>query len=282
MPPTPNEKSIVWLASYPKSGNTWVRMFICNYVWNDDKPIPINRVNQIGVADSAATIYRAVAGNAFNAADPNQALRLRDRALRGIVSNGADVNFVKTHNFFGRVLGVDLIPVRLSRSAVCIVRDPRDVAVSYARHFGYSPAQAVASMGRKNNSTAGGGHMVKQFLGSWSDHVKSWASVRSFPVLTLRYEDMKSDPQTAFARLVRHIGLPIDQDRLDRAIRFSSFDELQRQEDEEPFVERSNKNTRFFHTGTTGQWVDTLSPDEVAKLERDHGPTMRKLGYLKD
>ena len=273
-------KSIVWLASYPKSGNTWARIFIGNYLWNADTPMPINKVNQIGIADSAASIYRAVAGGAFNPADPNQALMLRERALLRLVSNGADVNFVKTHNFAGSVLGTNLIPVHLTRSAICIIRDPRDVAVSYARHFGYTPAQAVASIGKTTNTTAGGGQMVKQFLGTWSDHVKSWSEARTFPVLAVRYEDMKADPRTAFAKVVRHIGIPFDQDQLDRAIKFSAFDELRRQEEKEPFVEQSSKSARFFHSGTSGQWADVLSPEEVAQIEHDHGRMMRKFGYL--
>ncbi len=273
-------KSIIWLASYPKSGNTWVRIFLGNYLLNPETPMPINRINQLGMADSSAQMYRAVAKGAFDSADPMQALRLRGRVLNGIVSNGADVNFVKTHNVRDRVFGVDLIPAKLTRSAICIIRDPHDVAVSYARHFGRTLESAVASIGRSNNTTAGRGDSVKQFLCSWSEHVTSWARTRDFPVLMLRYEDLHADPEAAFARALTHIGVPVDDQRLARAIRFSSFDEMRRQEEKDPFVERSNKTERFFHTGKSGQWREVMPEALVEKIHRDHGAVMREFGYL--
>ena len=280
MPRKSPRRNIVWLASYPKSGNTWVRIFLGNYLLNPETPMPINRINQLGMADSSAQMYRAVATGAFDPADPMQALRLRGRVLDGIVSNGADVNFVKTHNIRDRVFGIDLIPARLTRSAICIIRDPRDVAISYARHFGHTLEAAVASIGRSNNTTAGRGDTVKQFLGSWSEHVTNWTRVRDFPVLTLRYEDMRADPEAAFANALTHIGVPVDSERLERAIRFSSFDELRRQEEKDPFVERSNKSERFFHTGKSGQWRGVMPDALVEKIHRDHGAVMRDFGYL--
>lgn len=281
MPAPRTSKSIVWLASYPKSGNTWTRIFIGNYLLGGDAPMPINRISQIGTADSAASLYRATGGTAFNPTDPNQALQLRTRVLQRITANGADVNFVKTHNFRGRVMGIELIPAALTRSAIGIIRDPRDVAVSYARHFGFSPGEAIATMARAENSTAPSAKMVKQYLGNWSAHVRSWAEARDFPVLMLRYEDMMADPAAAFTKVLSHIGMPVEADRLARAIRFSDFDEMQRQEANATFVERSGKSEKFFHTGTSGQWRDGgLTDDLVARIERDHGPTMRKWGYL--
>lgn len=278
--PVRNTRNIVWLASYPKSGNTWARIFLGNYLFNPPAPLPINRINQLGMADSTADLYRAVARGAFDSADPMQALRLRGDVLNRIVGNDADVNFVKTHNVRDRVFGIDLIPARLTRSAIYIIRDPHDVAVSYARHFGRTIEEAVASLGRGNNTTAGQGDTVKQFLCSWSDHVTSWTGSRDFPVLVLRYEDMQADPRAAFAKALTHIGVPVDPERLERAIRFSSFDELRKQEEIEPFVERSTNSERFFHTGTTGQWRGVIPPALVEKIRRDHGAVMRRFGYL--
>ncbi len=280
MPRKSPRKNIVWLASYPKSGNTWARIFLGNYLFNTKTPMPINRINQLGMADSSAQMYRAVATGAFDPADPMQALRLRGTVLGRIVNNDADVNFVKTHNVRDRVFGVDLIPAKLTRSAICIIRDPHDVAISYARHFGHTLEAAVASIGRSNNTTAGGGDTVKQFLCSWSEHVTSWTRTREFPVLVLRYEDLQADPEAAFAKALTHIGVPVDDQRLARAIRFSSFDELRQQEKKDPFAERSNKSERFFHTGKSGQWRDVMPEVLVEKIRRDHGAVMREFGYL--
>ncbi|MEL7172497.1 MAG: sulfotransferase domain-containing protein, partial [Pseudomonadota bacterium] len=86
---------------------------------------------------------------------------------------------------------------------------------------------------------------VTQYLGDWSDHVRSWTKPRDIPVLVLRYEDLLSDPTAGFTRLLSHIGVPIVEERLARAVRFSSFDEVRAQEDKAGFIEKSPSADRF-------------------------------------
>lgn len=273
-------KSIVWLASYPKSGNTWCRIFLANYLLATLEPIPINQVHRIGIGDSVANAYRIVAGGRYDPSDTTGHLRLREGVLRGIVNNGADLNFVKTHNAKDRAFGVELILPRYTRAAVYILRDPLDVAVSYARHYGQTPAAAAQAISRPDNTTSADPTSVKQYLGTWSEHVAGWTGTDDFPVHVMRYEDMKADPQRAFAGLLGFLGVPVDDGRLERAVRFSSFDEMKRQESITPFIERSTNLDRFFHTGETGQWKDALAPDDVAFLRERHGEVMSKYGYL--
>ena len=280
-PPKPAAlKNIVWLASYPKSGNTWSRIFLANYLLGALEPVPINQVHRIGIGDSVANAYRIVAGGRYDPMDTMGHLRLREQVLRGIVNNGADVNFVKTHNAKGRAFGVELILPRYTRAAVYILRNPLDVAVSYARHYGQTPAQAARAISRSDNTTSADPTSVKQYLGNWSEHVTGWVETRDFPVHVMRYEDMKTDPHKAFSALLKFIGVPVDAERLERAIRFSSFDEMKRQESVTPFVERSTNLERFFHTGETGQWKAALSPEDVAFLRERHGKVMARYGYL--
>jgi hypothetical protein len=272
-------KSIVWLASYPKSGNTWCRIFLANYLLGALEPIAINEVHRIGIGDSVAGAYRIVAGGRYDPEDIRGHLRLREKVLRGIVGNGADLNFVKTHNAKDRAFGVDLILPRYTRAAVYILRNPLDVVVSYARHYGQTPAKAALSISRTDNTTAADATSVKQYLGSWSDHVTGWTGTRDFPVHVMRYEDMKADAPAAFAGLLGFLGIPVDAERLERAVRFSSFDEMKRQESVTPFIERSASLDRFFHTGESGQWKDALTPEDVAFLRERHGRVMAKFGY---
>jgi hypothetical protein len=273
-------KNIVWLASYPKSGNTWARIFLANYLLGASEPVPINQVHRIGIGDSVAGAYKAVAGGRYDPLDTIGHLRLREKVLRAIAGNGSDMNFVKTHNAKDHAFGFELIAPRYSRSAVYIIRDPLDVVVSYARHYGQTPAQAAKSLSRPDNTTSADATSVKQYLGDWSDHVTGWTSTSDFPVHVMRYEDMKADPQAAFATLLGFLGIPVDSERLERAIRFSSFDEMQRQESVTPFIERSANLERFFHTGKAGQWMTALAPEDVAFLRERHGRVMTKHGYL--
>ena len=273
-------KSLFWLASYPKSGNTWLRAFLANYVFNLDQPVPINQIGKLGIGDANSLAHARAVQRRFNPANPRDTLKARKEMLDIIDSNGADLNFVKTHNQNDKAMGVDLIPRHQTRGAIYIVRDPRDMAVSYASHHGMTLDEVIARLNRKDNATAGNKRNVHQFLGTWSDHVKSWTEERSFPVCTLRYEDMLADPETAFTAAIKQTGIPLEEERLKKAIRFSSFDELRSQEDQNGFVENSEHQDSFFRSGKSGGWRDVLTPEQVETLQTDHERYMRRFGYL--
>lgn len=273
------KKSIVWLASYPKSGNTWTRMFLANYFLNSQKPLSINQVHRFGTGDAIPKMYQMVAGRPIDTNDMQLTLSLREKVLRGIVANDADINFVKTHNTRVPVFGQDMVPARYSRAAIYIVRNPLDMLLSYAKHYGQTHAEAVECLNSSENGSAPDATSVWQFLGTWSDHVKSWTDSKIFPVLTLRYEDLLDDPQKGFGEAIEFIGAPVDKERLDRAVRFSSFKELRKQEDESGFAEKSPNAEKFFSKGTAGHWRDELDPTLVKKVRQAHKQTMKKFGY---
>jgi len=274
------KKSIIWLASYPKSGNTWARIFLANYLANPPKPLPINEAHRFCMGDTIAKTYHKVAGRPIDTNDVELTLRLRPKVLAGIVANNADVNFVKTHNIRSAAREVTLIPPEVTRSAIYIMRNPLDMVLSYARHYGMTPEVAVAHIGNEDNANAADANSVAQFLGSWSGHVKSWTSPSPYPVLALRYEDLLDDPEAQFARVLEHIGIPVDPARLSKAVEFASFKELSRQEESAGFVERSDQTDRFFAKGAAGQWKTDLDKPLVNEIKRTHRKVMKKFGYL--
>ena len=273
-------RNLLWLASYPKSGNTWLRIFLANYMLDRQTPLPINEVHRLGVTDAAAELFRRAAGAGFVPADPLSTLRLRSRVLAWLAGNDADVLFVKTHAIKSRLFGVEMIPAALSRSAIYILRNPLDMVLSYARHFGVPLEDAAVAIGRSDTAIAASGKSVKQYIGSWSGHVRSWSQSRDLSVLTLRYEDMLTDPHGAFAKALAHVGIPFDKARLDRAVQFSSFDELSRQEATDRFLEHGEMKERFFHSGQAGAWRDALPEALADRIRSDHGAVMRRFGYL--
>lgn len=275
------KKSIVWLASYPKSGNTWTRIFLANYLANSEEPMSINQIHRFGLGDSIAKTYEMVAGHPIDPRDLSLVLSLRDKVLRGIVANNADVNLVKTHSIKKVARGVDLIPTKYTRSVIYILRDPRDLVLSTARHYSESPSKVVSFIGHKDNATRADDKTVCVLQGSWSDHVKSWTRTAPYPVLVLRYEDMFSDPHVSFAKVLTHLGVPVDQERLDRAVRFSCFNELTKQEAETGFREKPTGMEKFFAKGKIGQWREELNQELIDRICNDHGKIMKKHGYLK-
>lgn len=274
------KRSIIWLASYPKSGNTWTRLFLANYLSNAQVPVPINAAHRFAMGDGILTMYHRVAGRAVDPQDLSLCLRLRDGVLRGIVANGADVNFVKTHNARVAPGGVDLIPDRYTRSAIYIIRNPLDMVLSYARHYGITHEDATLKICHPDNANLPTATSVAQYLGSWDNHVKSWMAYAPWKRLLLRYEDLLDDPETQFAKVLELVGVPVEAERLHRAIRFSSFDELSKQEEAEGFIERPNESRKFFSKGQKDQWKTDLDPALADMIRERMGETMKRYGYL--
>lgn len=273
-------KSIVWLASYPKSGNTWLRAFLANYIRNSDEPVPLNKIRHLGIGDSSALLYEKVAKKPFDINNPSETAHIRSDVLQAVVNNRADVNFVKTHCLNGAAFGVQLIPTQLTRSAIYILRNPLDVTVSFASHYGLSIDETIQAMHHNDLVLPGGDDNASQFVGAWSNHVLGWTKARKFPVLALRYEDILDDPCQAFVRVIQHIGLPVDQDRLEQAVRFSDFKALSNQENKTTFIENSENQERFFRSGKSGQWKTELTSKQADTICQNHSAIMKKHGYL--
>jgi hypothetical protein len=272
-------RTLVWLASYPKSGNTWLRAFLANYFIESSEPASINDMQKISFGDSSAPAYADLGRCNPMLLAPAQIVALRERHLERVAGN-APTNFVKTHNANIRIGGRWLIPPRLTRAAVYIIRDPRDMVLSYADHFNLDPEAAAAAIASPQNRVPTNARTVMQFLGNWSDHVRSWTRARDFRVLVLRYEDMLAEPATQFERVLRLIGAPIDAGALAQATRFSSFEVLAAEEAAAGFREKGGAQARFFRKGVSGQWRDALSGAIVARIAADHGATMKHHGYL--
>jgi len=274
------KRSIIWLASYPKSGNTWTRLFLANYLMNAQEPVPINQAHRFAVGDAVVKMYNRVAGREIDPQDLALCLRLRDPVLRAIVANNADVNFVKTHNARVAPEKIDLIPDRYTRSAIYIIRNPLDMVLSYARHYGITQEDAANKICHPDNGNLPTETSVAQYLSSWELHVKSWMAYAPWKRLLVRYEDLLDDPETQFAKVLDLVGVPVDKERLQRAIRFSSFDELSRQEDEQGFIERPEQSAKFFGKGQKDQWKTDLDPALAEMIRTKMGQTMKRYGYL--
>jgi hypothetical protein len=272
---------LVWIASYPKSGNTWVRAFLHNYIRQSQEPYDINRLTDLTASDVNAERYQRYdprPASHYSVADVQRMRRLVHRDLTGL---DRTLVFVKTHNAKAVVEGVPLITPEVTAGAIYIVRDPRDVLVSYSRHRGRSVDDTIAFMADPSAATGGTDAKVYERLGSWSLHVHSWTLRPDPRVLVLRYESMVQDPQAAFGPLVSWLGQDPPPERLAQAIRFSSFEELRAQEQVKGFKERVPEATvPFFGTGQPGRWRSVLSDAQRARIERDHAAVMLRFGYL--
>ena len=272
--------SILWLASFPKSGNTWLRAFLANYLFDAREPYSLEKLQRFGLSDADAAPYAKLAGKPHTDLTEAEYAVLRPQVHRSFAASSRENVLVKTHNAIGDVAGVPTITEAVSLGAIYVIRNPWDVAVSYADHFGVSLDDAVIALARPSLMIEPSSSNVRQYLGGWSGHVGSWNSARQIPLLVIRYEDMAATPEATFAKVVNFMGLPPDAARLSRAIRFSSFGELSAQEAKSGFAERSVSAKRFFRQGQVGGWRDVLSDDQARRIADDHRPALQAYSYL--
>jgi aryl sulfotransferase len=277
---------IVWLSSYPRSGNTWLRAMLTAYC-------------DPGEAEREPVALDALIGGAVlndrRAFDDEMGFESCVLTLaeldgpRGAFHTiaAADATrpfFVKTHDRFRCAPdGSPLFPIEASAGALYLVRDPRDVAVSFAAHEGVTIDAMIARM-----ADCGAGldlwgdrasPFLPQWLGSWSEHVDSWLSQRTLPLLMLRYEDMVADAAGALARVVAFAGLAHDSRRIAEATRRASFDALREGERVHGFREKPAVSARFFRKGVANGWRTELSGAQADLIVGSHAATMRRLGY---
>lgn len=272
--------AILWFASFPKSGNTWVRALMANYIAGGDQPVELNTLPNFAFADSQLWAYEKAAGRPLPEAPLTELMPFKPAAHRLMADAISNLAFVKTHNALRMLHGVPTITPAVTAGAIYIVRNPLDVTLSYADHFGMSVGDAVDAMSSDSLYTKGRADRAAEYLGSWSSHVRGWTNAPGLKRHLVRYEDLHADPAGAFRAILQFLQQPVDEARLTRAVAHSSFDALARQEAADGFVERSRNQARFFRVGRSGQWRDALAPALVAKVVAAHGEVMAAHGYL--
>jgi hypothetical protein len=271
---------ILWLASYPKSGNTWIRAFLANYLADGRTPVDINTLPDFAYGDMRVNYYAQVSGKPAAELTWPEINRLRPRVHRFLAQSRPSLVFVKTHSVLASIDDVPTITPEATFGAIYVVRNPLDVAVSFSHHYGLDVAEGVKALCfRALEIEPKAGHIL-QPISDWTTHVESWLRAPGLYLLVLRYEDMLSSSQRTFARAVDFLRLPKDRERLQRAIRHSSFRVLAEQEQRAGFVERSQNLGRFFRRGVAGSYRDELSSEQVAAIIQVHGRLMRELSYL--
>jgi hypothetical protein len=271
---------ILWLASYPRSGNTWLRAFLHNLLRNSDEPYDINRLQDFTLIDSDARWYRMLAPRPPTELTKEEVAALRPKAHAAMTAAFPDTVLVKTHNALVGDRGTPMITLEHTAGAIYVVRNPLDVAVSYSHHYGVSLAEAVAAMNRPGNQSIGNQeNFVYEVHGSWSEHVKSWTATPNPALHVVRYEDMANEPLRAFGDVAGFLGLRAAPERVAHAIARSSFAVLREQELRKGFRERSKKSDQFFRAGEVGQGRHLLTPELIDALCATHRESMGRFGY---
>lgn len=271
---------ILWLASYPKSGNTWLRAFLANYLLDGEAPVPLNALPTFAAGDMRAEPYAALAGRPAATLSRAEINRLRPAVHRSIAQARRGIVFVKTHSVLGSIDDIPTITPDVTFGAVYVIRNPLDVAVSFADHYGLSPGAGVRALCFKGLEIEPKEGHIRQVVTDWTSHVESWEKAPGLYRLTVRYEDMLAAPEETFGGILAFLRVRNEPSRLMRAIERSSFRALSAQEAAGGFIERSKNAARFFRTGRAGAWREVLDPVDAETLIACHRQAMLEHGYL--
>jgi hypothetical protein len=284
----------VWLASYPKSGNTWMRVLLANLAAEGERAVDINNLVLRGGIASARERFDQLTLLDSGLLTLEEIDALRPRVYEMLAGDPCDddgappaegpVRFIKAHDAYSRLSSGEplLASTRAASGAIVIVRDPRDIAPSLAHHSHIGLNEAIDFMGDPGAAFCGKRdrqhRQLRQRLHDWSGHVESWLDQADVPVHLVRYEDLKADPVATLSAALSFMQMEASSAAIERAVRLSAFDNLAAQERDNGFREAPLQR-RFFRRGESGAWRDELDRSQVARIEQDHGAVMRRLGY---
>jgi len=265
---------VYWLASYPKSGNTWLRLLLRSYV-TGGAAIDINATAPDGWSINGRKEFDESIGLTASDLTDAEIQAWWPAVLQKWVQGRSDPGYLKTHNMRGAF--------DFTLGAVYLVRDPRDVALSLARQSDRSIDAAIAMMGTQDNLMDRSHNRLQprllQSWGSWSQNVESWLAPAPFPVHILPYEAMRADPAAALSGLLPVLGFPVDDAAVKAAVAATALETLRAQEAANGFIEAEGPH-RFFGDGCVAGWRHLLTPAQSSRIEEEHGRVMARLGYL--
>jgi hypothetical protein len=282
--PVINPPPIIWLASYPKSGNTWFRAFLTALLGNGD--ININEMKTDGIFSSrtifdnctdmdSTDLYDSEVKNLMPEVFKHQAELYRKEKL-----------FVKIHDaYLLNNNSQPIVPAEPTFCALYFIRNPLDVVGSLANHNGSTIDEAIQLMNNPQGSLAkqpknrNVNNQFKQLMLSWSGHVNSWTADLPFPVLVIRYEDMLADALGIFTRAVEFMKINVSASQIEKAIEETRFEKLQKLENAGGFVEKNSRSGKFFRKGIASNWVNELTSLQIKSITDNHAEVMQQHNY---
>jgi hypothetical protein len=270
---------VYWVASYPKSGNTWVRAFLTTLVLGDLEPNYLDKVGLVAPNDNGGLYFQRFLRVPINLASFQELATARPLAHRAIAADSKGFVFLKTHSMVVRHFGTPTITPDITAGAIYIIRNPLDVVVSYSEFRRRTIDETIQLLNESRRVLPRPVFASYQVSGSWSENVDSWTRRENKDLMVLRYEDMLLDPKKAFQRLVSFIGIQVREDEISRAIERTSFGALKAIELRNGFKERPSSTETFFRAGSSGQWRERLSRKQIAQVIRPNAAQMQRFGY---
>jgi len=277
---------IIWIASYPKSGNTYIRSFLTSYYFSKKGKLDFNLLDNIPQFPSIR----------FSQKD---FLSFRDAAQNWIPNQNyffdkKKIFFLKTHNTLNKFDNIEFTTHNETAGAIYIVRDPRNVITSMCHHYSFNLNYAFEKMLDHNASlsekASNGDCSNFTFLGTWSDHYKSWKNNKRFKVLFIKYEDLNNKKEEIFKKIINFIEelkdnreKYFDENKFSNSIRSTNFVNLKNKElnegFDESYISKGGKKINFFNLGFKNKWEKLLPQNIIEKFNQKFDKELTELGY---
>ena len=284
---------IFWIASYPKSGNTWLRALISSYYYSKDGVFHEKIIKNIGQFPEKKHF------TSFNY-DPKvvtDTTRFWIKAQEKI-NEDKKLRFFKTHNVFGTLNNQNFTNKENSIGCIYIIRDPRNIITSLKNHYELDDDSALKWMTRENNfiydveKLDRDGYSDFQFISSWATNYKSWKVQKKIPIKIIKYEDLLNKTYAVFMDVVKFINETtnnkekISKDKLKNSVNSTLFDKLKNNEEKYGFSEaiqskKENKKIPFFHLGPKNDWKSMFEKNYQKKLNSIFENNLKELNYFK-
>ena len=280
---------IIWIASYPKSGNTWVRSLLASYLYSNNGVFNFDLLKKIKQFPSKQYFE-------FFLKDFTDIKKISDywiAAQERIRLFNEETIFLKTHSALCTLENNPFTNKSNTKAVIYIVRDPRNVITSLSHHYSLNIDQAFDFINNKNrmllkNEYGQGNFGIATVLGNWSEHYKSWKNINFAPILIVRYEDLINDTKKTFLSILNFlktlIDIKIDEKKIINTVSSCNFEKLSNKEKKEGFSEaatyKNSKKVNFFYLGKKNNWKNMLDLEIEKKLRESFFKEMKELNYI--
>lgn len=278
---------IIWLASYPKSGNTLLRSVLSSYFYTDDGIFKFENLKKI--SQFPQVHHFMPLGIDLN--NEGEVFKNFINAQKSINSEKGKVKFFKTHSSLCKVHDSNFTDMQNTLGAIYIVRDPRNVVTSFAHHYGLSIDEAIDTMCDNSKFVLKSAKTCAVFLGSWSFNYNSWKKLNSQKkYLLVKYEDLINKKKSTLIKIFKFlisIGMnhKVDMIKLNKVIKSTEFELMREKEKKETFYEsmldeKTGKRKPFFNLGPKNDWRRCLNKKNIDQIEKNFEDEMLELGYI--
>jgi hypothetical protein len=279
---------IIWLASYPKSGNTWLRSIISSLIYSDDGNFKFEQLKKIQQFPEKKFFNNFVKNfNNFNEIKENWIIAQEKINLEN------QTKLFKTHQGKYTVGEHSFTNKKNTLATIYVVRDPRSLVKSISNHYSISVDEAckfllspeVIGNGKKFEEKQSG---MYNLLGKWNDHYRSWTRDKE-NLLLVKYENLVSDPGIELNKIIeflkKYLNFKTDENKNNTILKTTSFENLKKMENQGLFKENVlNKNddskVKFFHLGPENKWKNNINDDIIKQIEKNFYNEMKELNYL--